>query len=767
MQDDLVAAARRRAGQFARLTDSDLRRVAPNAGDGIELDEAAALAIEGTRRVLGIDLHDTQVAAGATMMEGYTVQMRTGEGKTFAAIAPALFYALTQGPVHVATANPYLAQRDSQWSGRVLEALGLSVGVTLPGMPRDEVRRAYAADVTFGAATDIAFDYLRDKLFLPGDAAVQRDRSVVIVDEADAVLIDAARTPLVLSGTATDAAGALRRTEAAVRQLRVGTDVMLDAQHRSIDLTEEGIDRCQQLLGVDNMFDPTSGNWPYLVHNALRARALLARDRDYIVVDGRVEVVDELTGRVVDGRHWGEGVQQAVEAKEGVEPSLERDAIARITHAGYFGGYDVVVGMSGTLDGCDDELAAVYRLRTVAIPTNRPIVRYDAPDAAFAARDEKFHAVADDVADRHRRGQPVLVGTRSIADTRELSDLLARRGIPHQTLTARDHHREAAIVAEAGRANAVTVATQMAGRGVDIVLDDEAAAAGGLMVWGLEHNPAHRLDMQLRGRSGRQGDPGESCFAACDDDEVAQIGQERAEALDRELREQVRRFDHTVDILQAHLYRWRTRAADTAELDELLAQAVAATRRGKRAHARLRQDLDRRRHELGDALFRDASQLIVRTLLVVLWPDALEDLDRLRPIAQIAPAFGIGGRKASQAGAVQAYKRFESGVQQQWLDHVLGFQLVDATDPDSKAEVALPASAPTDADIDLRDVEDEFQLIDWKGWSYNRFVREHWGVRLPEPPVVLVVDAISDAPTLSGLRLQLDVDDPTATRISR
>lgn len=791
-------------------TPEDLARLRGRGAPAeVLISTACSLSVAAVREVLGVELHKVQLMAGAALCAGWAVQMRTGEGKTFAAIPAAALHASITGPVHVATANSYLAERDSGWSGAVLSALGVTVGASLPRQSRGEKRAAYSAGVVFAAGVDLGFDYLRDQLHLPGDDPVMRGRHVVIVDEADAVLLDNARTPLVLSGAMPSRAGELQKVERVVRALRIGTDVELDREHRRIELTDAGVERCEELLGVENLYTPDTVDWPTFVHNALRARALLARDRDYVVVDGRVEVIDALTGRIIEGRRWSEGLHQAVEAKEGVPISPERRPVAVITQGRYFGGYDFLCGMSGTLEGAEEELATVYGVRTVAIPTHRPVIRVDHPGLMLGAASEKLAAVADDVSRRHKNAQPVLIGTTSIASTRAFSSLLRERGIEHETLTAEEHEREAAIIAEAGRPGAVTVATQMAGRGVDIVLGGgepelrrAALSAGGLMVWGLEHHPTRRLDGQLRGRAGRQGDPGESRFAACPEDELAAYApdglvdaesvlnsQQRAELAEEQLRAEVRFYDTAVDLLHDHLYRWRERSRDRDQLSSLLSEAVNdagvwvarggelpnvevstlprwGRRRGATAEERLSRRLAVRSKESGSRVFEDASELILRTLLVLLWPAVLEELEGRKAFARAVPTVSASVRDW-EATVVDAYRRFERETRTEWIRQLLAFRVVRSSEPPCApalpADMSLPMS--NDGDGTVVDGAEQALLHEWQGWSFNRFVREHFGPPREDPPVVLVVDAIGEEPEAHGLTLDLNLEEPARTVI--
>ena len=779
-----VPATRARIEQMRSATADDLIQRTAVA----DVHDVVALAAEATRRVLGVVLHDGQLFAGTAMCLGYSVQMLTGEGKTFVAIAPALFHGRAGRGVHVVTANPYLAERDAAWSGAVLQSLGLTVGVTSPGMSRAAARAAYDCDVTFGADREFGFDYLRDNLWLPDDAPVQRGRPVAIVDEADAVLLDQSRTPLVLSGSAHTARDVIRRADEVVRQLRVAENVAVDPERHQCELTDAGIARCEALLGVPNLYADEAVDWAHRVSMALRAHISLRRDRDYVVSDGSVWVVDEVTGRVAEGRRWSDGLQQAVEAKEGVAVLDERRALARVTVGSYFRGYDHLVGMSGTLEGAERELADAYGMQVVSIPANRPVIRRDHDDVAFADRPARDHAVATDVMARHRAGQPVLVATRSIEQSVAFARLLEQQAIPHSILTARNDAEEAVIVAKAGQLGAVTVATQMAGRGVDIVLDDDAKRLGGLMVWGLEHHPSRRHDLQLIGRSGRQGDPGESRFAVSADDEIAQMGQARAEELDAELRATVRRFDGAVDEAQQRLHRRRQDCVSTPVVPQLrdavssLAETLATASRRKRValaaeidgldlqnlarwgvrarraaiEVRLSELLARRSRELGgEDAWTDVARVVLNQLLIVLWADQLDHFEARKGFARVSP------RVEEDSGAWRTdvgrtYLAFAATVHQEWITQLACLRL--GTVPNAlMASPVLPAtpeatSQPIDALV---------PPPDWTGWSFNRWVRNHFGVMLSwEPPLVLTLDAVGDTTVSPRAKVHLDLNDP-------
>jgi hypothetical protein len=751
-----VAAVRALAPSLAHDPDNDLAArasalAARHRDDPVRAAvEATALAADATRRVLGVDLHDAQLAAGVAMSGGTTVQLRTGEGKTFAAIAPALLFARVHGFVHVVTANPYLAERDAGWSGRVLTSLGLTVAATLPARPRTETRRAYAADVVFGAGSDFGFDLLRDQLAIPGDGPVQRGRRAAIVDEVDAVLIDEARTPLVLSAPAPVDVEGVRRAAAAVAD--AGPEhIEVDELHGHVGLTDDGIDAVEQRLGIDDLYAGTHpSDWPQLVVNAVRAKVLLRRDHDYVVRDdGTIGVVDELTGRVLPGRRWADGLQQAVEAKEGVPITADRRAVGRITVGGYFAGYDVVVGMSGTLDGVEDELVAAHRMPSIALPTNAPVRRVDHADLVVRDADARLAAIADDTASRHRRGQPVLLGTVSIAQAHELSQALDQRGVPHRVLTARNDAEEAAIVAAAGRPGAVTVATQMAGRGVDIVLREPDGP--GLFVWGVQHHAARRLDLQLRGRAGRQGDPGESRFAHALGDE-SDHGDDVAgfERLEAELRQVVRVLDGPVDEIHRQVHEWRVEASDpTAALAEL--------DRGVR-DASDRAALAAQASVAGPA-WPAVVAAVLHDLLVTLWSDTLDQLDTDAAFARGARIFNAH-RRVWQRQVETRYAEFRRVVRLALVLQLRSATIVVGAD-DEPFPPAVAAPRPVASDDEVEDGYDR----EWTGFSPNRFWRKYFALFPPDPPLVLDVEAIGDEAS-GRIRVRLDHDDATRSRIA-
>ncbi|MEH0827652.1 MULTISPECIES: preprotein translocase subunit SecA [unclassified Micromonospora] len=572
----IAAAVNSIEDDYVNLTDDELRGLTEQyrerLADGETLDdllpEAFATVREAAARVLGQRPYDVQVMGGAALHFGNIAEMKTGEGKTLTSVMAVYLNALSGKGVHVVTVNDYLAQRDAAWMGRVHEFLGLTVGVVLPNRPAAEHRAAYECDITYGTNNEFGFDYLRDNMAWSRDELVQRGHNFAVVDEVDSILIDEARTPLIISGPAEHSARWYQEFAGVVARLQPGTDgagdYEVDYAKRTIAVTERGVAKVEDRLGIDNLYESVNTPLVGYLNNAIKAKELYKRDKDYIVSDGEVLIVDEFTGRILHGRRYNEGMHQAIEAKEGVEIKQENQTLATITLQNYFRLYEKLSGMTGTAQTEAGEFNKVYKVGVVTIPTHRPMVREDRPDVIYKTERAKFNAVIEDIAERHEKGQPVLVGTVSVENSEILSQLLRRRGIPHSVLNAKFHAREAEIVAQAGRKGAVTVATNMAGRGTDILLGgnpeflatselrqrgldpveneeeyakameevlptwkqaceaeaEEVAEAGGLYVLGTERHESRRIDNQLRGRAGRQGDPGESRFYLSLQDEL-------------------------------------------------------------------------------------------------------------------------------------------------------------------------------------------------------------------------------------------------------
>ncbi|NMB19649.1 MAG: preprotein translocase subunit SecA [Firmicutes bacterium] len=513
------------------LSDSELRNKTDEFQDRLQagatlddiLPEAFAAVREASRRVLGMRQYDVQLVGGIILHQGRIAEMKTGEGKTLTATLPVYLNALTNRGVHVVTVNDYLARRDAEWMGQIYEFLGLKVGVIVHGLTFEERREAYSSHITYGTNNEFGFDYLRDNMVVSPDQMVQRELHYAIVDEVDSILIDEARTPLIISGAAEDSAKHYMRFAQIVPQLKPERDYAVDEKARTIAITEEGVARVEKILGVENLFDDVHFELNHYLNQALKAKEFFVRDRDYVVKDGEVIIVDEFTGRMMEGRRYSDGLHQSIEAKEGVSVLKESQTLASITYQNYFRMYSKLSGMTGTAKTEEDEFRKIYGLDVVVIPTNKPMIRQDLPDAVYKTAKGKAEAIVNDIEERHKKGQPVLVGTISIESSEAFSAMLKRRGIDHQVLNAKYHDKEAEIVKHAGQKGMVTIATNMAGRGTDIVLGEGVVELGGLHILGTERHESRRIDNQLRGRAGRQGDPGSSQFYVSMEDDIMRL----------------------------------------------------------------------------------------------------------------------------------------------------------------------------------------------------------------------------------------------------
>ena len=495
------------------------------AGETLDdlLPEAFAVVREGSRRVLGMRHFDVQLIGGMCLHDGRIAEMRTGEGKTLVATLPVYLNALTGKGVHMVTVNDYLAKRDSEWMGRLYRFLGLSVGLIAHDMDFPERKFAYGCDVTFGTNNEFGFDYLRDNMVIDERQMVQRPLHYAIVDEVDSILIDEARTPLIISGPGQKSTDIYVKMAHAVATLKEGTDYKVDEKQKTISPADSAVPKIEKLIGVKNLYAPENIEYSHCFMAALRAKALMKRDRDYIVKDGEVIIVDEFTGRVMPGRRFSDGLHQAIEAKEGVKVQRESQTLATITFQNYFRMYDKLAGMTGTAKTEEDEFLKIYNLPVIVVPTNKPVRRIDYPDVIYKTKRAKYKAVGRAVSEIHAKGQPTLIGTTSITQSEELSDILKHLGIPHNVLNAKNHEKEAQIIADAGQQGAVTIATNMAGRGTDIKLGEGVAELGGLFIIGTERHESRRIDNQLRGRAGRQGDPGASRFFLSLEDDLLRL----------------------------------------------------------------------------------------------------------------------------------------------------------------------------------------------------------------------------------------------------
>ncbi|MDX1468006.1 MAG: preprotein translocase subunit SecA [Acidimicrobiia bacterium] len=643
--------------EFEALSDGELQAKTPEFRDrianGADLDEikveAFATVREAAKRVLGQRHYDVQVIGAAALHRGMVAEMKTGEGKTLVSTMPAYLNALSGKGVHMVTVNDYLASRDAEWMGAIYRFLGLSVGLIQNNMPTEERHPAYEADITYGTNNEFGFDYLRDNMAMTAESRVQRGHAYAIVDEVDSILIDEARTPLIISGRLSDSAKWYRDFARIARRLKAGVDYEVDEKKRQVLTTEEGIARVEQILGVENLYDHAAVDFVHHLEVSLKAKELYHNDREYLIDRGEVKIVDEFTGRVLEGRRYSEGLHQAIEAKEGVAIKEENQTLATITLQNYFRLYEKLAGMTGTAETEAAELASIYNLEVIAIPTNEPIARIDQGDLVYKTEAGKYKALIQDIEARYQRGQPVLLGTISIERSEHLSRLLDKAGIKHEVLNAKHHAREADIIAQAGRPASVTVATNMAGRGVDIMLggnpegmaktelkkrgvtpDDpsyedlegklteefkrqiepdkqKVIGAGGLYVVGTERHESRRIDNQLRGRSGRQGDPGESRFYLSLEDDLMrrfqgewvsgimdrlklpedvpieakmvsksiERAQRQVESQNFEIRKNVLKYDEVMNTQRESVYQWRKSILEGTAGEDLISDWIA------------------------------------------------------------------------------------------------------------------------------------------------------------------------------------------------
>ena len=542
--------------EMKALSDEELRGKTKEYKERLEkgetlddlLPEAYATVREAASRVLGMEHYRVQIIGGIILHQGRIAEMKTGEGKTLVSTLPAYLNALEGKGVYIVTVNDYLAKRDSEWMGKVHEFLGLTVGVVLNDMSNDERRDAYNCDITYITNNELGFDYLRDNMVIYKEQLVQRGLHYAIIDEVDSVLIDEARTPLIISGQSGKSTKLYEACDILAQQLTRGEDVpeyskmdaimgieqeetgdfIVNEKDKLVNLTQQGVEKVEKFFHIDNLADPENLEIQHNVILALRAHYLMFRDQDYVVKDDQVMIVDEFTGRIMPGRRYSDGLHQAIEAKEHVKVKRESKTLATITFQNFFNKFEKKAGMTGTALTEEKEFRDIYGMDVIEIPTNRPIARIDHQDAVYKTKKEKFKAVVEEVKEAHEKGQPVLVGTITIETSELISGMLKREGIPHTVLNAKFHEQEAEIVAQAGQHGAVTIATNMAGRGTDIKLDEDAREAGGLKIIGTERHESRRIDNQLRGRAGRQGDPGESqFFISLEDDLMRLFGSER------------------------------------------------------------------------------------------------------------------------------------------------------------------------------------------------------------------------------------------------
>ncbi|MDL2285711.1 preprotein translocase subunit SecA [Desulfovibrio sp. OttesenSCG-928-F07] len=610
----VVAAINAMEPEIQALSDDALKerlnQYREEAQNGRDLKELRvpvfAIVREASKRVLGMRHFDVQLIGGLTLHDGKIAEMKTGEGKTLVATLPVVLNAITGKGVHVVTVNDYLATRDSEWMGQLYNFLGLSTGVIVHGLTDDERKAAYGADITYGTNNEFGFDYLRDNMKFYKEQLVQRGHYFAIVDEVDSILIDEARTPLIISGPAEDSTDLYRKADSIIPKLKAEEHYTVDEKGRTASLTEAGVARAEELLGVENLFDAQNVALQHNVLQSLKAHHVFKRDVDYIVQDGQVVIVDEFTGRLMPGRRFSDGLHQALEAKERVKVEAENQTLASITFQNYFRLYEKLGGMTGTADTEAVEFGEIYGLSVISIPTNRPMVRNDMSDLIYGTKEEKYNAIVQAIKELQQKGQPVLVGTISIETSELLSNKLKKLGVKHEVLNAKQHDREAAIIAEAGQKGHVTIATNMAGRGTDITLGEGVRELGGLHILGTERHESRRIDNQLRGRAGRQGDPGSSRFYVALEDDLMRIfgadrhmgimeklglkdgeaiehplisrsiqnAQKRVEGHNFEIRKTLLDFDNVMNQQRQVIYSIRREAMESTDIDSLIREFI-------------------------------------------------------------------------------------------------------------------------------------------------------------------------------------------------
>ena len=600
--------------QLKKKTEEFKQRLAEGATLDDLLVEAFAVVREAAQRSTEEKFrhYDVQLMGGIVLHQGKIAEMKTGEGKTLVATLPVYLNALKGEGVHVVTVNDYLARRDSKWMGQIYEFLGLSVGVILNGMPPEKRREAYKCDITYGTNNEFGFDYLRDNMTRDPDKIVQNGHSYAILDEVDSILIDEARTPLIISGPVQESTKKYRKLNRIVPQLVKDRDFEVEEKNNIVNLTEEGVQRVEKLLKIDNLYDDSNIQLNHRIKQALKAHTLFTKDRDYIVSDGQVKIVDEFTGRVMEGRRFSEGLHQAIEAKEGVKVKKGSQTFAKITQQNYFRMYDKLAGMTGTAKTEEEEFISIYDMEVIVIPTNKPLRREKLPDRVYIDEDTKFRAVVADIEQRYQKGQPVLVGTVDIDKSEELSYRLKRKNISHEVLNAKNHEREAEIIKNAGQKKSVTIATNMAGRGTDIVLGEGVKELGGLHVLGTERHESRRIDNQLRGRSGRQGDPGSSQFYVSLEDDLLRLfgsdnigslldkigvdedkpiehkmitksierAQKKVEGRNFEMRKTILKYDDVLNEQRSVIYNQRQQVVFTDDFTEIIEGMITKTMSG-------------------------------------------------------------------------------------------------------------------------------------------------------------------------------------------
>jgi len=702
--EKIVAKIEALDSEMQGLSDEELQAKTPYfkerlaKGESLDdiLPEAFAVCREAAQRVLGMKPFHVQLIGGIVLHEGNIAEMKTGEGKTLVATLPVYLNALGGKGVHVVTVNDYLAKRDSEWMGQIYTFLGLSVGCVIHDVNGPDRKAMYECDITYGTNNEFGFDYLRDNMVIFESEQMQRHLSYAIVDEVDSILIDEARTPLIISGMGEDATDLYKKADRFVRTLEEGEkiedgdprfggtvtftgDYTVDEKEKQVALTEQGVEKAERYFGIENFSDPDNIEINHHVQIALKAHSIMHLDVDYIVHEGEIVIVDEFTGRLMFGRRYSDGLHQAIEAKEGIAVRSESKTLATITLQNYFRMYDKLAGMTGTAKTEEDEFTEIYNMQVVEIPTNLPVARVDMNDSVFATEKGKYKAIVEEIVERHATGQPVLVGTVSVEKSELLSEMLKKRGVKHEVLNAKHHMREAEIVARAGQFNAVTIATNMAGRGTDIKLGEGVLEVGGLHIIGTERHEARRIDNQLRGRSGRQGDPGSSQFfisleddlirlfggekiglimsrVGLDDEEPLEAGllsktienaQKQVEGRNYGIRKYVLQYDDVMNRQRSIIYEERNRVLHGENLKEHILNMMRDVAIDDADFELMQKQYEEKEKEIGAERLREIERMLLLKIVDTKWMDHIDAMDQLKT--------GIGLRSIGQTDPAQAY----------------------------------------------------------------------------------------------------------------
>ncbi len=715
--------------ELKKLSDEELRaktsEFKKRLNDGQSLDailpEAYAVVKEASVRTTGLRHFDVQVLGGIILHQGKVTEMKTGEGKTLAATMPVYLNALSEKGVHVVTVNDYLAKRDSEWMGPIYKSLGLSVGAIQNWMEPEERRGIYNGDIVYGTNNEFGFDYLRDNMSFSLEQCVQRELHYAIIDEVDSILIDEARTPLIISGMIDGSTQEYLQADQIARKLVLDSDFTTDKKTKNAMLTEMGVKKTERMLGLEYLFDISNMALAHQITQSLRARHMFEKDVDYVVKNGEVLIVDEFTGRLMQGRRFSDGLHQAIEAKERVEVRQEAQTLATVTLQNYFRLYNKLAGMTGTAKTEEGELWKIYGLEVMVIPTHKPMIRKDLSDVVYKNKRAKFKAVVDEIVKEHKRGRPLLVGSISIENSELISQLLKRRGVQHNVLNAKQHEKEAEIVAKAGQKGMVTISTNMAGRGTDIVLGEGVTDLGGLYVIGTERHESRRIDNQLRGRTGRQGDPGSSKFyVSLEDDLMKLFGSNRisgmmdrlgieedtpiehkliTNALERaqnkveqyhfSIRKQVLEYDNVMNKQRETIYNLRRRILEGRDLKEKALEMMQDL--GQENFEELKKDYEAREEELGSEIMRQVEKMVMLKVIDKAWIEQLHNMDSLREGIGLR---GMGGRDPLVEYKIEGYSMFQAmmrGAKEEIIDMILKVQVTDEPQPKPKKLKIEPA----------------------------------------------------------------------------